>query len=318
MNASNMLTWSVSLLALAVLIMGIAMALRAHRNEHAEMRMEAALKERSGAVPWKPVDPLSDEDGLQQERFTVPGHWLSGKLGQTLLADEDRKLIDVCGMEPATGQSVFFVARVALGLGLPLVAFVLFREKSLTYLMIAAFAALALGIMIPKWVLRHLVAKRRAQVTEELPLFVDLLRLLQGVGLSIDQTLQVLANEFNSVLQVLGRELGIANAQYVNGRSRAQSLRRLTLISDSDDVRAIIALLIQVDRHGGAVQEPLKQFSIRLREKRQAQFKEKIGKITVKMTGVMVLTLLPALLVITAGPGFIAVFRALGSIGGAR
>ena len=128
----------------------------------------------------------------------------------------------------------------------------------------------------------------------------------------------MLANEFNSVLQVLGRELGIANAQYVNGRSRAQSLRRLILISDSDDVRAIIALLVQVDRHGGAVQEPLKQFSMRLREKRQAQFKEKIGKITVKMTGVMVLTLLPALLVITGGPGFVAVIRALGSMGGGR
>ncbi len=34
------------------------------------------------------------------------------------------------------------------------------------------------------------------------------------------------------------------------------------------------------------------------------------------MTGVMVLTLLPALIVITAGPGFTAVIRSLSSIGG--
>ena len=53
-----------------------------------------------------------------------------------------------------------------------------------------------------------------------------------------------------------------------------------------------------------------------MREKRQAGFKEKIGSITVKMTGVMVLTLLPALLVITAGPGFMAVIRSLSSMGG--
>jgi tight adherence protein C len=142
------------------------------------------------------------------------------------------------------------------------------------------------------------------------------LRLLQGVGLSIDQTLHVLANEFGSVLKVMGRELSVANAQYANGRTRAQSLRRLMLISESDDIRAVVALLVQVDRHGGAVQEPLKQFSMRLREKRQAQFKEKIGKITVKMTGVMVVTLLPALLIITAGPGFVAVIRALSTMGG--
>ncbi|MEG1768537.1 MAG: type II secretion system F family protein, partial [Comamonas sp.] len=43
---------------------------------------------------------------------------------------------------------------------------------------------------------------------------------------------------------------------------------------------------------------------------------EKIGIITVKMTGVMVLTLLPALIVITAGPGFTAVIRSLSSMGG--
>ena len=38
--------------------------------------------------------------------------------------------------------------------------------------------------------------------------------------------------------------------------------------------------------------------------------------ITVKMTGVMVLTLLPALIVITAGPGFTAVIRSLSTMGG--
>jgi tight adherence protein C len=43
--------------------------------------------------------------------------------------------------------------------------------------------------------------------------------------------------------------------------------------------------------------------------------KERIGKITVKMTGVMVTTLLPALVIVTAGPGFIAIFRSLGAIG---
>ncbi|MDT4880080.1 hypothetical protein FQZ97_1158060 [compost metagenome] len=72
---------------------------------------------------------------------------------------------------------------------------------------------------------------------------------------------------------------------------------------------------MQVDRHGGAVQEPLRAFSDRLREHRRSEMKERIGKITVKMTGVMVITLLPALLIVTAGPGFIAIFHALGSVG---
>ena len=57
MNANSMLIWSVALLALAVLVMGGATALRAHRNERAEQRMEAALKERSGCLLYTSPSP---------------------------------------------------------------------------------------------------------------------------------------------------------------------------------------------------------------------------------------------------------------------
>lgn len=42
------------------------------------------------------------------------------------------------------------------------------------------------------------------------------------------------------------------------------------------------------------------------------ELKERVGKLTVKMTGVMVLTLLPALIIVTGGAGswpFSAVWR---------
>ena len=185
-----------------------------------------------------------------------------------------------------------------------------------SYALIYSFIAFALGLMLPKWLLRSKASKRRQCVVDELPLFVDLLRLLQGVGLSIDQSMQILATEFTGVLRVIGSELALANRLYSSGRTREQSLQRLANIGADDDLSAVVNLLVQVDRHGGAVQDPLKEFSLRLREKRQADFKEKIGIITVKMTGVMVLTLLPALIVITAGPGFTAVIRSLASMGG--
>ncbi|KAF1026533.1 MAG: hypothetical protein GAK40_01240 [Burkholderia plantarii] len=66
-----------------------------------------------------------------------------------------------------------------------------------------------------------------------------------------------------------------------------------------------------MDKHGGAVQEPLRLFGDRLREGRRATLRERIGKLTVKMTGVMIITLLPALLIVTAGPGIITVVTAL-------
>lgn len=239
--------------------------------------------------------------------------WLESGLGKALLAGEDRKLLDQAGVSLRRGGTLFIFSRIGLAIALPLLAMALFDTSGTRTLMLAFFG-FGLGLMLPKWYVRIKASQRRAQVVEELPLFVDLLRLLQGVGLSIDQSLQILANEFGSVLRVLSGELRTANQLYASGRSREQSFQRIANLSADDDMLAVVSLLVQVDRHGGAVQEPLNQFGIRLREKRQFSFKEKIGKITVKMTGVMVLTLLPALIVITAGPGFMAVIRSLSNM----
>ncbi len=175
-------------------------------------------------------------------------------------------------------------------------------------------AAFVAGFMLPKFVLGRRAAMRRSAVADEMPVLVDLLRLLQGVGLSLDQSLQVIVNDFRSMLPVLCGELEHAQRQFAAGRTREQSLQRLGTSFDNEDLRAIVRLMIQVDRHGGAVQEPLKQFGDRLREARRARLREKIGHLTVKMTGVMIVTLLPALLIVTAGPGLLAIMRSLAAV----
>lgn len=324
--------WMASLV-LAALGMGLLAALllrREHRTTRAQRRVAQLLQQREATAPviqpfpMPGMQPLAlpntssqaDRDAAQQvlDRLKPPA-WLDTRLAKALFAPEDRKLMEQAGIEMARGGLVFVASRTALCLALPALALLLLQPQGTTAVFYG-FVAFSLGLMLPKWILRSKANTRRKQVVEELPLFVDLLRLLQGVGLSIDQSLHILATEFGSVLRVLGTELGLANRLYSSGRTREQSLQRLAMLGADDDMSAVVNLLVQVDRHGGAVQEPLREFSARLREKRQANFKEKIGTITVKMTGVMVLTLLPALIVITAGPGFTAVIRSLSAMGG--
>jgi tight adherence protein C len=238
--------------------------------------------------------------------------WLDTPFGAIIVASEDRRLLDRCGFLDANTRAHFFAARVGCAALLPLLALAWFNgESNLAMWMIAAFV---LGFMLPKWFVRRRASARQRSVTNELPMFVDLLRLLQGVGLSLDQSLQVMINDFATVLPVLSQELALAHRQFTTGRTREQSLSRLATSYESDDLNAVMRLVVQVDKHGGAVQEPLRQFGDRLRETRRATLRERIGALTVKMTGVMVLTLLPALLIMTAGPGFIAVFHSLSTM----
>lgn len=328
MNSQALWIASLVLAALALLLLAAALVWHLRRSARAAERVDEVLQTRESSAmtapfpmpgtsaPMGPGGSKAEAALAQSVADSLrPPAWLQSGLSKALFADEDRKLMELAGIEIARGGLTYVIARVALALALPALALLLLQPGG-NKALVVGFATFGVGMMLPKWVLRSKAQRRRRDVVEELPLFVDLLRLLQGVGLSIDQSLQILATEFNSVLRVIGAELALANRLYSSGRSREQSLQRLAVLGADDDLSAVVNLLVQVDRHGGAVQDPLREFSLRLREKRQANFKERIGIITVKMTGVMVLTLLPALLVITAGPGFTAVFRALTSVAG--
>lgn len=247
------------------------------------------------------------------ERFAHTGiRWLDTPFGRQVVAEEDRRLLEQCGFIDTRTRGLFLVARLVGALVLPVLAGVLAHDLlDGPRFIVLVVISIVVGFMLPKIVLRRRASKRRAGVVDELPLLVDLLRLLQGVGLSLDQSLQVMVNDFRSMLPVLSSELEIAQRQFATGRTREQSLNRLASSYDNEDLRAVVRLLVQVDRHGGAVQEPLKQFGDRLRESRRAMLRERIGRLAVKMTGVMIVTLLPALMIVTAGPGVLAVQHSL-------
>lgn len=320
---SQLTALSVVLLALGLALAGgllISREVRRARSGQAIGRAisRGAMEPPASAADQNPVDDAEPSAMVRGRKDDdLPAHWLHTRLGRLLVADEDRRLIDQCGFPSTRAQLVFLVVRIALAFLLPLLALLLLKSTGLfaeRQGLTAAFA-FVIGFLLPKWVLSYYAATRRERVAHELPLFVDLLRLLQGVGLSLDQSLQIMAADFGHVLRLLASELHIANRQYSQGRTREHSLQRLATLYDNNNLAGLVALLVQVDRHGGAVQEPLQKFSDRLREHRRMELKERIGKITVKMTGVMVTTLLPALVIVTAGPGFLAIFRSLGALG---
>ena len=310
---------SLLLIAAAMLVLVAGLLSRYRRQARSRRTVDRALTERDERLvaateqstrrnPTKAALRLADDVGSRvgESRFS-----------DSLLAKEDRELVDLCGFEHAArARSRFIVARIALMIVLPVILLVLADGRfpnlpTFMRVLFGIFAGVALGYLIPKWALLRRASRRKRAADDELPLLIDLLKLLQGVGLSIDQSLQTIVQEFGSVMPVLTSELRLANEVHMRGRTREQSLNRLASSFGNDDLAAIAKLIAQVDRHGGAVQDPLTRFGDRVREKRKMVLKERIGKLTVKMTGVMVLTLLPGLLIVTGGPGILAVVRGL-------
>lgn len=313
MTSQFLLIASLVFLAFAIGLIGFALMRRTLDMTKSERMLNQRLD-----VPAQPTNgqPIEAQPQRWLDRIVAQAaHWVDTPLGRQLVAQEDRQLLDQCGVNDTKGKTIFFLSRVFLGIGLPVIGWFLFTNHSTTNVILIIFFGFGAGFMLPKWIMIRVARDRRRKAAEELPLLIDLLRLLQGIGMSIDQSLHIIENELSAAMPILGKELRFANRQYANGRTREQSLRRLATAFDNDDLHAITRLIAQVDQYGGMVQQPLQQFSDRIREQRKFDMKEQVGKLTVKMTSVMVITLLPALLIITGGAGFLAVIRTLATIG---
>lgn len=309
MSASAWFALSLLVLAAGVALLGIAGWVRSHREHRTSATLKTALQPREEGRDTE----ATRRDSLGWiERF---GRSLSGgRLEAALLANEDKLLLDLAGWNTRRGTAIYLGLRLLLALLVLALALAFSNAHGLAKVMVV-IGALAAGLLLPKFVLSSWVKRRRRAVENELPLLIDLLRLLQGVGFSMDQSLQTLGDKLRDALPVLGGELQEANVAYTHGRTRAQSLRRLSEVYADDDLASLMQLILQVHAHGGAVQEPLRQFSLRLREQRRNALKEKVGKLSVKMTVVMMLTLLPALMLVLAGPALVALATTLSKMG---
>lgn len=351
MDSHHLIAVSFSVAALGLLLLALPLLLQWRQRRRAAVLLDAALARRprgeagaqSGADSGTPAtgaapagatvanavpSGVASGNAAEAMRRAEPAHggagataashvpgWLASPLGRAAVGAEEARLLEQCGYYGPRARATFGAARLLAPLALAL-AMGVRALPSVPGALMTGFGAFAMLFLGFKLALRHRAARRLRQVDEELPLLVDMLRLLQGVGMSIDQSLQLIVTEFGRMLPVLGPEIRRANGQFASGRSREQTLQRIGRLFDSDDLRSLIQLLTQVDRFGGAVQEPLRAFGLRLQEARKLRLKEKVGRLTVKMTGVMVVSLLPVLLIVTAGPGFLGVIRMLGQFTG--
>src|SRR5437879_4649768 len=90
-----------------------------------------------------------------------------------------------------------------------------------------------------------------------------------------------------------------------------EALRNLADRTGVDDIRALVATLIQTDRFGTSVAQALRVHSDSLRTERRQRAEEQAAKTTVKMIIPLVLFVMPSLIFVTVGPAIIEIVRTL-------
>jgi tight adherence protein C len=171
--------------------------------------------------------------------------------------------------------------------------------------------ALALGYLFPDMFLTWRVNARQAKIRRGLPDGLDLLVICVESGLGLDQALMKVSQELRITHHELSEELQLVNLEMRIGKTRIEALRELARRTGLEDVKSLVAMLVQTDRFGTSVAQSLRVFSDDLRTKRRQRAEEMSAKTSVKMVPPLIFFIFPALMVVILGPAVITLLRQL-------
>ena len=217
-----------------------------------------------------------------------------------------RKWLIQAGYREARHLTIYVGARVFLALlGMALVVAV----RGFDLLLMVGVGGF--GFFIPRFVLKRMIRDRQRRITLALPDALDHTVICVQVGLALDQALMRVGEDLRHAHPDLSDEFYLVNLEMRAGKPRAEALRNLVERTGVDDVRALVATLIQTDRFGTSVSQALRIHSESLRTERRQRAEEQAAKTTIKMIIPLVVFVLPSIIFVTLGPALIELFRIL-------
>ncbi len=278
-------------------------------------------------------DPLADRlEELQAQAVVSSGHMRRRKGGGgflnsflyfvSLIPGMDEYLNDTekelaqAGIRKKQALASFVLGHALFFATLMGIMFYLQRENPWSQKFGGLIAAALLGWLLPNQVLHRLVRRYRAKLQEALPDTVDLLGIVLGTGLALDQAMTRVSEEMQFIYPELSSEFYTVVMQVKAGQERAKAFQQMVRRTGLEDIKSLSAMIIQSERFGTSLSSALKVYADALRTRRKLRAEAAVGKAGIKMLFPIVLFILPALFVITLLPGLLSVLRDLkGGIG---
>jgi tight adherence protein C len=163
-------------------------------------------------------------------------------------------------------------------------------------------AAALFGHMAPMQYVLFRIRRRQHQIARGLPNALDLMVVCVESGLGIDQTMLQVAKELQSAHPEICSEFSVVNLELRAGIRRAEALHNLADRTGVEDVKKLVAVLVQTDRFGTSIAQCLRGHADYLRVMARQRAEERASKLAVKLVFPIFFCVLPSLFVVTIGP----------------
>lgn len=213
---------------------------------------------------------------------------------------------DLRGLAPLSAFTVERLGgiRVCASLGLP-VALVLLMKFNAASLILAMPLA-AFGVMLPRLLAGRSRTGYFESVRQCLPYMADMLYTFVLGGKNLDQAFrgaaEVTPEPLGSLLRQAIREIEL-------GASREEAFSRILARCPLPELSTLLRSLAEAERRGHPLSATLGVFSREIRLRRRDQLKVAVAKAPLKMLAPLVFLILPASVLLTVGPTFLATLK---------
>jgi tight adherence protein C len=223
-----------------------------------------------------------------------------------------RRLIRA-GIRGEGALKLLYGAKAICGVGFPLLITGMLAGSSTDQgnKVATILAATAVGFFGPNEYIRRKASKRQKEISRGLPNALDLMVVCVESGLGLDQAILQVSKELEHAHPEISEEFGMVSLELKAGKRRVEALRNLAERTGVDDLKKLVAVLIQADRFGTGVAISLRQHSDFMRVQARQVAEEKAAKLGVKLVFPIFFCILPSLFVVTVGPVVMKIIREL-------
>jgi tight adherence protein C len=252
-------------------------------------------------------------NGTEHEEFSQPLFSrvlrpMLDSMGKTMMKVTPSELVSSLGKKIAKAGNPgnldvkgWINIQATLSAGLPVITLILCIKSGTPagLIVVLILAEVALGFVLPGFILGKMVTARQKSILNLLPDFIDLLTISVEAGLGFDAALLKvvekkpgpLASEFERVLQ----EIKV-------GKQKKDALKDMAKRLDIQDLTAFINAIVQADQFGVSIANVLRIQAKQMRLKRKQRTQERAMKVPVKMLMPMVVFIFPTLFIVLLGP----------------
>jgi tight adherence protein C len=180
-------------------------------------------------------------------------------------------------------------------------------SKLIFYYVLAA----ACGYYAPALWLRRAIGSRKDALQRAIPDALDLMVVCVEAGLGLDQAIGRVGEEVKRAHPELSDELNILALELRTGLSRQEALRNLAHRTDLEEVRNLVALLVQTDRFGTSIGQALRVHADAMRTTRRLKAEELAAKLPVKLLLPLIFFIFPTIFIVVLGSACIKMVRVL-------